>query len=152
MEGDELTATETIDFTCPKCKEKSRVTIYKSINATQDPDARKALLEGKINQFVCSKCDQKGYLLVSFLYHDMDRRFLVQYHPFPAVQSEDFLKDFDAAGRPRLQSEKLATEIDRKLKYFSEMHVVFDMAEMMRYIVFRERLHDVLAARGGKKK
>ena len=138
-----MSATETIDFTCPQCKEKSQMTIYKAINATQDPEARKALLEGQINQFVCGKCGQKGYLLVSILYHDMNRRFLVQYHPFPAVQSEEFLKDFDEAGRPRLKSSKLAGEIDRKLKYFNEMHVVFDMAELMRYIVFRERLHDL---------
>ena len=124
------------------------MTIYKSINATQDPEARKALLEGRVNRFVCGKCDHKGYLLVSFLYHDMDRQFLVQYHPFPAVQSDEFLKDFEVSGRPRLESGKLAAEIDRKLKYFSEMHIVFDMAEMMRYIIFRERLHELRAAKG----
>jgi hypothetical protein len=144
-----MSATETIDFTCPKCKEKSPVTLCKSINATQDPEARKALLEGKINQFVCPKCDNKGYLLISLLYHDMDRRFLVQYHPFPAVQSEEFLKDFDQSGRPKLKSAQLTLEIDRKLRYFNEMHIVFDMAEMMRYIIFRERLHDLAEAAGG---
>jgi hypothetical protein len=137
-----VTATEMIDFTCPKCKEVSKVTIHKSINATKDPAARQALLEGKVNFFACPKCDQKGYLLVSLFYHDMDRKFIVQYHPFPAVRNEDFLHQFDAAGHPKLDSAKLAQEIDKKLSYFRDMHIVFDLAEMCRYVAFRERLHD----------
>jgi hypothetical protein len=116
--------------------------VYKSINATKDPAARKALLEGKVNYFACPKCDQKGYLLVSLLYHDMDRKFLVQYHPFPAIRSNEFLDGFEPDGRPKLDSAKLAAEIDRKLDYFHAMHLVFDMAELVRYIVFREKLSD----------
>lgn len=119
------------------------MTVHKSINATRDPAARQALLEGKVNWFACPKCDQKGYLLVSLLYHDMDRRFLVQYHPFPAIQSNEFLSQFDPSGNVRLEPSKLALDIDRKLSYFREMHVVFDMAEMVRYILFREKLSDL---------
>lgn len=104
-----------------------------------------------MNHFACPKCDQKGYLLVSLLYHDMDRKFLVQYHPFPAIQSNEFLGQFDLNGHVRLDPSKLTQTIDRKLKYFSDLHVVFDMAELIRYIVFRERLHDVLTAQDGTK-
>ena len=123
------------------------MTIYKSINATKDPEARKTLLEGRLNYFACPKCDQKGYLLVSLLYHDMDRKFLVQYHPYPAVRSDEFLDGFEPDGRVRLDPSKLAAEIDRKLKYFRDLHVCFDMAELIRYIVFRERLHDRMKTR-----
>ena len=137
-----MTATETIDFACPKCKEVSKVVIHKSINATKDPAARQALLEGKVNFFACPKCSTKGYLLVSLFYHDMDRKFIVQYHPFPAVRNDESLRQFDPAGRPKLDSAKLAQEIDSKLSYFRDMHVVFDLAEMCRYVAFRERLHD----------
>ena len=144
-----MSATETIDFACPKCKEVSKVTIHKSINATQDPAARQALLEGKVNCFTCPECNQKGYLLVSLLYHDIERKFLVQYHPFPAIQSNEFLNQFDASGNVKLEPSKLALEIDRKLSYFREMHVVFDMAEMVRYIMFRERLHDLKKGKRG---
>jgi hypothetical protein len=119
------------------------VTIYKSINATADPGARKALLEGKVNSFVCPKCNNKGYLLVSLLYHDMDRKFLIQYHPFPAIKSDEFLSQFELSGRVKLDPSKVAVEIDRKLSYFRELHIVFDLAELVRYILFRERLHDL---------
>lgn len=143
-----MTATEIIDFACPKCKEVSKVTIHKAINATQDPEARQALLDGKVNFFTCPKCDTKGYLLISLFYHDMDRKFIVQYHPFPAVRNDEFLNQFDVSGHPKLESEKLAMEIEKKLSYFKDMHVVFDLAEMCRYVAFRERLHD--AHKAGK--
>ena len=142
-----MTATETIDFACPKCKEVSKVVIHKSINATTDPTARQALLEGKVNFFACPKCSTKGYVLISLFYHDMDRKFIVQYHPFPAVRNDEFLRQFDPAGRPKLDSAKLAQEIDNKLSYFRDMHVVFDLAEMCRYVAFRERLHDAQKAK-----
>jgi predicted RNA-binding Zn-ribbon protein involved in translation (DUF1610 family) len=138
--GEAVTATEIIDFACPKCKEVSKVTIHKSINATAAPEARQALLDGKVNSFACPQCGQKGYLLISLFYHDMDRKFIVQYHPFPAVRNDDFLKEFDPVGHPKLDSAKLAQEIDKKLSYFRDMHVVFDLQEMCRYIIFRERL------------
>jgi len=138
-----MSAKETIDFECPKCHAKSQMTIYKSINVTTDPELRQELLEGRLNFFACSKCDQKGYLLISMLYHDMDRGFLVQFHPFPAVRSEEFLRQFDTSGRVKLDPSKLAEKINRKLSYFAEMHVVFDMAELIRYVVFREKLHDL---------
>lgn len=141
-----MTATEAIDFACPKCKEVSKVTIHKSINATKDPAARQALLEGKVNFFTCPKCSTKGYLLVSLFYHDMDRKFIVQYHPFPAVRNDEFLNQFDVSGQPKLDSAKLAHEIDKKLSYFRDMHIVFDLAEMCRYVAFRERLADARKA------
>lgn len=137
-----MSATEIIDFACPKCKEISKVTIHKAINATQDPEARRALLEGKVNFFTCPKCNTKGYLLISLFYHDMERGFIVQYHPFPAVRNDEFLNQFDVSGLPKLDSAKLAQEIDQKLSYFRDMHIVFDLAEMCRYITFRERLAD----------
>ena len=143
--------TESIEFECPKCHEKSNVTIHKAINATRDPASREALLAGKINEFICPKCDQKGYLLVSLLYHDMDRSFLVQYHPFPAVRNDEFLRQFDVNGRVKLESSELAHEIDKKLKYFTSMHVVFDMAELIRYITFRERLFAIHQAARNQK-
>ena len=59
------------------------------------------------------------------------------------MRNDEFLREFDAGGHPKLDSAKLAQEIDQKLSYFRDMQVVFDLAEMCRYVAFRERLHDV---------
>jgi hypothetical protein len=138
-----MSTHEVIDFECPECKTKSRVTVWRSLNATQDPEARKQLLEGKLNFFACANCAQKGYLLTSFLYHDMERKFLVQFHPYPAVNDPEFLEQFEPSGRVKLDPTKLAEKPGRRLDYFSDIRLVFDMAELIRYIVFRERLSDL---------
>lgn len=138
-----MSVQETIDFQCPKCNTKSPLTVHRSINATSNPELRQALIEGKINFFSCSHCDQRGYVLVSLLYHDMERGFLVQYHPFPAVRSSEFLKQFDTHGRAKLDLAQLGGRLNRRLHYFTDIHIVFDMAELVRYIIFREKLYDL---------
>ncbi|MEO0107898.1 MAG: CpXC domain-containing protein [candidate division WOR-3 bacterium] len=143
-----MSRTETIEFACPKCQHQSQVTIYRSIKATADPCSIQQLLQGRINRFCCSKCNHAGYILVSLLYHDMARRFIVHYHPFPAVQNDQFLGQFDARGHPRLDRSQLPMSPKQRLSYFSEIHVVFDLAELVRYIIFRERLFDQRVAEG----
>lgn len=143
-----MSKTEVIDFACPKCREAAKVTIYRSINATEDPAARQLLLDGRVNAFACSKCGNTGYLLVSLLYHDMTRRFVVQYHPFPAIRSDDFMRQFDTQGQARLDRAQLPREFRHRLDYFAHIHVVFDMGELMRYVLFRERLAELEPGNG----
>jgi hypothetical protein len=138
-----LSISTSIDFACPKCKAVSKVLVYRSVNATQDPSVRQLLLDGRLNYFVCAGCDQKGHLLVSLLYHDIARRFLVQYHPYPAVSNESFLREFDRSGRVKLDPSRLPEKPAGPTDYFREMHIVFDMAELVRYVMFREKLFDL---------
>ena len=44
------------DVTCPKCNHTQGAHLYISINATNDPQFKYALLEGKILRYRCASC------------------------------------------------------------------------------------------------
>ena len=64
--------------------------------------------------------------------HDMQRKFLVWYIPLSYLDEKDALKQFTKAGDMRSGSRP----------EFERIHVVFDMNELLRYVVFRERLYE----------
>jgi hypothetical protein len=128
------------DLQCPECGHSQSVTVWRSINADLDPAARSALLSGQINVFHCKRCQHQAQFPVALLYHDMTRQFLVQYYPFDALDDLTFLEEFNQQGEsnaPAGMSQMLAA---RGIDYASRVHVVFQMTELVRYVVFREHL------------
>lgn len=115
--------------------------VWSSLNADVTPEARVRLLEGKINVSECEACDETFMIDAPLLYHDMSRRFLIQYYPFGTVEDADFLARFDQCGR-----ESAYREIGRNgpglavAGYLDQLHIVFSMAELVRYALFRERV------------
>jgi RNA polymerase subunit RPABC4/transcription elongation factor Spt4 len=136
LEKDAMTLEEPKSIECPECEKKQLTTIWRSINVTLDPDARASLFEGKINVFECDSCGYSGFIPVPLMYHDMDRKFCVQYYPFELLDKEDFFIQFDAEG---CLSTKAFADINLP-EYMRRQHIVFVMDEMIRYIDFRERL------------
>src|SRR5512139_176949 len=134
------------EIPCPKCGTKQTVTLWSSIDADPDPEARAALFEAQINRYDCSGCDFDALVPVPLLYHDRRRQFVVQYFPFGWLDEEGFVERFTADGRDRQVIE--AFEQARTAKRIPpgaepmEPHVVFEMAELVRYILFRERVFD----------
>ena len=45
------------EIACPKCGKTQTVTIWESIDAAPDPEARTALFEARVNRFDCPACD-----------------------------------------------------------------------------------------------
>jgi hypothetical protein len=126
------------EITCPECGMKQKTTVWRSINATVDPELRIALFEGKVNWFVCKKCGHSAEVTFDLLYNDMRREFLVQYYPFHWLEEDERLASFTAAGE---WASGMDGEGDGYM--FEPAHVVFDMGELVRYVIFRERLFDV---------
>ena len=128
---------------CPECGQTTEFMVWSSLNADVSPEARVRLLEGKINLFECEDCEKTFLINAPLLYHDMSRRFFVQYYPFAALEDEDFLARFDQSGR-----ETAYQEIARKdpgspvAGYLDQLHIVFSMAELVRHVLFRERVFD----------
>ena len=114
----------------------------RSLNADISPEARLDLLDGRVNFFRCERCDCQGLLPVPLLYHDMGRRFMVEYHPFEALDDPEFLSNFDPSGESVAGAETSRNAADGGFDYVARRHVVFHMGELVRYVVFRERLHD----------
>jgi predicted nucleic-acid-binding Zn-ribbon protein len=140
------------ELACPKCGNAQRVQIWQSLNVSIDPEEQQRLFEGRMNVLECSKCGNKTFVNVPFVYHDMHRQFYVQYLPFESLEDDAvfFQFQFQENGFPSVEDdEDMGIPLD---SYFRTQHVVFDMAELVRYIIFRERLFEALnknAEQGG---
>lgn len=121
---------------CPECGKIQMVEVWSSINVTLDPGLKEELFKATINVFDCKACDFKMLLPVPLLYHDMTLKYSIQYVPFENTSEPEFLKDFAIDGSLSMAKKKL----DGAGAYLSTPHVVFDMQELVQYIVFRERL------------
>jgi hypothetical protein len=138
------------EVSCPKCGKAQTVTLWESIDADPDPEARAALFEARINRFDCPACDFDSLVPVPLLYHDRKRQFVVQFFPFGLLDEQQFVERFTADGGDRQVAE--AFERARKEKRIppgaepAEPHVVFDMMELVRYVLFRERVFDARTA------
>ena len=128
---------------CPECGHGQTVIVWDSLNADVSPEARAELLEGRINVFLCTACGQRIMLSVPLLYHDMTRKFVVQFYPFEAVNDGAFLDRFDDEGRATTVLKAcgvLALDPQGLMGYMARPHLVFRMSELLRYVRFRERL------------
>lgn len=127
------------ELTCPNCGHKQKVMIWSAVNVTLDPAVRTKVFDGEINLFDCEKCKHQSYVEIPFLYHDMDRKFAVHYFPKPSIKKVDFLNKFNEKGLLTTEEDGLNFDIP---EYLREVHVVFDMNELVTYAVFREMLYD----------
>lgn len=128
-----MSVSEDISIECPQCKEKQEVTVWKHLDIVSDPEAKEALFAWKINVFNCSKCGIQALLPVGLLYDDPGRQYCISYYPVDFLGNEDFYTGFSKAGEPVIE-----TSDETLPEYRLKPHVVFDLGEMMRYIVFRE--------------
>lgn len=76
-----MSNTEIKKVSCPKCNHDNEVKIFKTVNATTDPQFRESLLAGKLFGFKCESCGYEATLRYPMLYNDMKNRFMVYYIP-----------------------------------------------------------------------
>jgi len=79
-----------------------RVTVNTLIDAAQDPQAKIALLSGRINVAVCPNCGAPNTVLTPLMYHDPSKELLVSYVPMEL-------------GLPKDTQEKMIGELMREL-------------------------------------
>jgi RNA polymerase subunit RPABC4/transcription elongation factor Spt4 len=116
-----MSVKESVEAKCPACGEESSTTIWRSMNVTQDPDAKELLLAGTVN---------------------VERKFCVQYYPYERLADDGFLANFTIDAEPALvvpEGMRVKSEMD----YMTHPHIVFEMGELVRYVAFRDRLHEL---------
>ena len=122
---------------CPDCGNKIETEIFDSINAQVNPEWREALLQGKIHVLKCPICQKTVNIDKSLLYHDMENEFMVWYYPFESLKEQGFLDQFSDNGNLDLSTGLADHET---ANYYKDVHYVFSMNELVRYILFREKL------------
>ena len=119
--------------------------IWRSINVTRDPELKEELFTGKINYFTCSSCDFEGFISAPLVYDDMEQKICVNYVPVEYLDDEEYLREsFTEEGTIRLNLPADTAHI-ADTEYFRAAHIVFSMAELIRYVLFRDRLGQVFS-------
>jgi hypothetical protein len=75
------------------------------------------------------------------MYHDVENHYCVQYYPIGSIETPEFFKDFSGDGFliGASSSKKLApNSLFASSDYIFKPHIVFDIQELVRYIIFRE--------------
>jgi len=136
---------ELVEIQCPKCGSASQMTVWHSLNVQLDPEAKEELLKGRINLFHCGSCSFEAFVPIGLLYHDMWKKFLVQLYTLPKTNDDDFFDMFtdDAQLKSVLDIPSgISTVVS---PYFKNIHIVFSMDELIRYVTFRDRLAEYKA-------
>ena len=121
---------------CPKCQHEQTIVVWSSINATLNPDGRIKLFDGQINHFKCLKCGYESLVPMPLLYHDPERKIAAHYFPPESMKKAEFLDQFDLDGKF-----VVTAEVDFDVPdHLMDIHVVFNMNELVSYVVFREML------------
>lgn len=136
-----MTRLRSIELECPRCGERQNTPIYDSINVSLDPILKEKLFRGEINLFRCEKCEENFFLQIPFLYHDMEKNILVQFYPFKFVEDKTFLEQFSKEGEFSFMVKGFLRR--KKRRIFPTPHIVFDMGELIRYIIFRDNLYNL---------
>jgi len=72
---------ENIKKKCPECGNEEKMDFYWSVNITGNPELLEKVKNREINSFHCKKCGFKREIIISFLYHDMDKNLMVWVYP-----------------------------------------------------------------------
>lgn len=72
---------ENIKKKCPKCGNEEKMDFYWSVNVTGNPELLEKVKNRAINSFHCKKCGFKKEIIITFLYHDMDKNLMVWVYP-----------------------------------------------------------------------
>ena len=127
----------TLEIECTECGAEGYLEGWASINVSLNPELKDELLDGKLNVYECDKCGTSMHIHAPLLYHDMDNEFMVQFYPFGMTESYEILNNFDKHAKLNANWDSISENI---AKYMSNIHVVFSMNELIRYITFMDRL------------
>ena len=79
-------------ITCPECGRENEYKFWDSVNVNLDPELKEHVLDGSIFDYSCS-CGYSTKLVHQFLYHDMEKKFMIQFSSPDNV--EEYINSFE---------------------------------------------------------
>lgn len=114
---------------CPHCKKEIEVNVADSLNSSLNNDSLNKLRTAEVFRVLCPKCNKKFFYNHPFLYHDMEKRFMVQYAPDTRT-----LKEFiDFADKTH---EQFGDVFDKEYKYrvvYGNIQQFIEKVEVLSY-------------------
>jgi hypothetical protein len=132
-----MTKERVEEIECPKCGIKQTETLYESINVKLNPELKERLFQAEINRFHCKNCGNDAFVALPLLYHDMGKKYCLQYYPFDWLEDDQILGRFNREGEVNTPLPSI-----KGLEYMHKTHIVFEMGELVRYIIFRDKLSE----------
>jgi len=73
---------------CSNCGTPNPVTLRRVVDVQQDPNAKAALLGGRLNAFQCQSCGQTNQVSTPLLYHDAGKDLLIAFVPMDVAMRQ----------------------------------------------------------------
>ena len=70
--------TVDLKFKCEKCGEEFPIRVIESIDIKENPELKKDILNDRIYNFKCPKCEEFNKVLTPLLYIDSESKYAVQ--------------------------------------------------------------------------
>ena len=87
------------DIICPQCGESQKYRLFASINAKENPELRRRVLDETLFDWRCTRCNYFAAMAYSFLYTDPDAGYIICVTPAgegsvtePTQEIQDFTK------------------------------------------------------------
>jgi hypothetical protein len=139
-----MTMKRDMEVDCPNCGTSNLILVWETINAQISPEAKAGLLRREVNVFRCRLCEQVITVDKPLVYNDMENKFMVWYLPFAHVMNGAIFDAITPEGRVKGWKYD-ADDPD----YVRNIHYVFDMDELVRYIRFRDVLAEEMRHAAG---
>lgn len=73
-----MSRTKQTHLVCPACGASQTFRMWESLNVQIDPGEKEKLLSGELCTLTCNKCNQESLIEHDLLYHDLERKLMVQ--------------------------------------------------------------------------
>jgi hypothetical protein len=138
-----MSSHQQIEVECPSCRTRQDILVWHSIDATLNPMIKEQIVTGRINYFDCNSCDFEGFIAAPLFYHDQKKNIFACYVPVECLDDGEYLHDtFTPKGMIRQGLPEVSAGI-AGTGDLPHAHIVFSMEELIRYVLFRERLMQV---------
>ena len=133
-----MSSHTVLEAECPSCRAKQDLVVWQSVDVTCDPELKEQL----------PSCRFEGFITAPLAYFDREKKVCATYVPVEYLEDEAYLKATftpEGTARPDLQDDtaRVAGITSRQ-----ETHIVFSMTELIRYVLFRDRLGQVYGEAG----
>lgn len=76
-----MSLQRNVDVKCPNCGRPGTFEVWDSVNVGLDSEMRDKVLDGDIFLWTCPHCGEKVFNPYSFIYHDMEHKFMLFFEP-----------------------------------------------------------------------